>query len=88
MGRAQVFGDIDAYRERDFVFSLRSASKSCSFYEIEARDFVMHLKSHGKEREFKKWQSKKDQEMINKLASNLFNIVKGMNVDGIEDTLH
>lgn len=48
----------------------------------------MHLKSHGKEREFKKWQSKKDQEMINKLASNLFNIVKGMNVDGIEDTLH
>ena len=37
------------------MYSLRTASSNCVIYECDARDFVTHIKSINKEREFKRW---------------------------------
>ena len=55
IGSGQTFGDIDAYRQRGYMYTLRTASSNCVFYECDARDFVTHIKSINKEREFKRW---------------------------------
>jgi len=56
LGIGQTFGDIDAYRQRGYMYTLRSASSNLLLYEIKSSDFVLHLRSHGKEKEFRKWQ--------------------------------
>ena len=70
------------------MYSLRSATGNCIVYEVDARDFVTHIKSINKERDFKRWQKKRDQIDINKLAQNLAATFKGMNIDGASNDVH
>ena len=56
IGSGKTFGDIDAYKKRGYMYSIRSASSNAVYYEVDAKDFVVHIKSINKEREFKRWQ--------------------------------
>ena len=85
IGTGKTFGDIDAYRRRGYLYTLRSASSNVLLYEIDAKDFIMHIKSIGNKNEFKKWQKREDQAMINKLSANLAHKFQGMNIDGISN---
>lgn len=65
IGSGKTFGDIDAYKKRNYLYSLKSCSSNVRYYEIDASKFVMHLCSHGKESQFKRWQKKQDMVLIN-----------------------
>ena len=52
LGAGKTFGDIDAYRNRGYMYSLKSASSDVILYEVDAKDFIVHVKSIGKDREF------------------------------------
>jgi len=56
LGSGKTFGDIDAYKKRGYMYTLRTASSKVLLYEIYASDFMNLLKGQGgKEREFKRW---------------------------------
>ena len=88
IGPGTSFGDIDASRNRHYMYTLRTASIRCKIFEINASDFICFIKSHGKENQFNKWALEKDQQLINVLASGVFFSFRGMNVDRASDHLH
>ena len=56
LGSGKTFGDIDAYKKRGYMYTLRTASSKVLLYEIYASDFMNLLKGQGgKESEFKRW---------------------------------
>ena len=52
IGPGTSFGDIDASRNRHYMYTLRTASIHCKIFEINANDFICFIKSHGKEAQF------------------------------------
>ena len=82
------FGDIDAFRSRRYMYTYKTVSNNVKLYQIDANDFVMYLRSNGKDNQFNKWQRGEDQSLINKLAVSLFNKYIGTNIDGDFDKIH
>ena len=54
-GAGYTFGDIDVFRQRAYMYTLRSASSDVILYEVSSNDLLIHLKSSGHEREFQNW---------------------------------
>lgn len=54
-GPGKTFGDIDAHRKRGYMYSVRAVSSDVVLYEVSASDFIVHIKSIGKEKRFKAW---------------------------------
>jgi len=55
LGAGNTFGDIDAFKQRRYMYTLRSKSRETRFYELDASQFVMHLRSNGKLNVFKQF---------------------------------
>ena len=49
LGKGKTFGDVDAYKNRKYMYTVRSCSRHVTLYKIDARSFVMHLKSENKD---------------------------------------
>lgn len=56
LGQWQTFGDIDSYRQRKYLYTMRTYSSDVILYEFPVQDFVLHLKSNERELSFRKWQ--------------------------------
>ena len=82
------FGDIDAFKKRRYMYTYKTVSNNVKLYQIDANDFVMYLRSNGKDNQFNKWQRNEDQSLINKLAVSLFNKYIGTNIDGDYNKIH
>ena len=52
LGAGQTFGDIDAYKERGYMYSLRTFSRHVEYYEISTEKFIMLINSVGKYKRF------------------------------------
>ena len=87
-GVGKSFGDIDVFKQRKYMYTLRTRTRNVRYWELDALKFELHVKSHGRESAFKIWQKRQDLEMINAVARNLFNSVRGLNYDGVHDYLH
>lgn len=70
------------------MYTLRCASSRVHYYEINANDFVIHVKSIGREGEFRRWAKHRDQALLDKLSVSIHNKFQGMNIDGLADTVH
>ena len=44
------FGDIDAFKSRRYMYTYKTASNNVKLYQIDANDFVMYLRSNGKDK--------------------------------------
>ena len=53
IGKGQTFGDIDAYRRRNYMYSLKTASLGAEFYQVDAEKFVMLLEANQRLKQFK-----------------------------------
>lgn len=49
IGPGRTFGDIDAMKNRDYMYTLRTASSDCVIYELETHNFLLFIKGHGKD---------------------------------------
>ena len=56
IGKGMTFGDIDAFKQRNYMFTLRARSRHVRYLEINSQKFVMHLMSCGRVNAFKIWQ--------------------------------
>ena len=83
-----TFGDVDAYKKRCYMFTLRTASSGVVVYEMRSKHFMLFLTSRSKEKEFGSWARKQEQNLINKLANTLVFQVRGCNVDGAHMKYH
>ena len=54
-GRGMTFGEDDVFKNRGYMFSLKAASSNVVTYEVTAKQFMLFLRSRGKEKDFKKW---------------------------------
>ena len=58
-------------------------------WSIDSEKFMSHIMSLGVKSEFlKKFQKEKEKRLVNTLAKNLFNNLKGMNIDGLNNAEH
>ena len=60
LGRGMSFGDIDAYKDRNYMYTYKTVSNNVKMYQIDANDFVMYLRSNAKVKQFERWQKKED----------------------------
>ena len=49
IGVGKSFGDIDAYKQRNYMYTLRSLSNNVVIYEVESVRFINIMKSIGRE---------------------------------------
>lgn len=70
------------------MFSLRAKTQNVKVWTIDSDTFLQHLRSIGRLDDYKMWHKVQERTMVNKLASNLFNSFRGMNIDGINDWEH
>lgn len=77
-----TFGDVDAYKKRGYMFTLRTASSGVVIHEMSSKHFMLYLSSRGKDKDFGSWAKKQDLNLINKLADTLIFQVRGCNIDG------
>lgn len=61
LGSGCTFGDVDAYRSRGYMYTLRTVSQDVHLFEIQTSDFLNMLKGHGREPEFRRWAKAHDQ---------------------------
>ena len=50
-----TFGDVDVYKKRGYMFTLKTASHDVVTYEMSSKQFMLFVQSRGKEKEFKAW---------------------------------
>ena len=50
-----TFGDVDVYKKRGYMFTLKTASHDVVTYEMSSKQFMLFVQSRGKEKEFKSW---------------------------------
>ena len=60
IGKGMTYGDIDAFKQRNYMFTLRARSRHVRYWEINAQKFVMHLQSCNRLNGFKNWQKEQD----------------------------
>ena len=83
-----TFGETDAYKNRPYLYTFRTASRNTVVKEVKSKDFILFLRGHGMEKKFRKWQKMQDQEMINRLAFSVYTVIRGMNIDGANSRFH
>ena len=81
LGAGSSIGDIDAYKQRNYMYTLKSVTRNLVYFEVDAKAFNLHIHSIGKDKVFKAWQKRQERLLLNKLAANLFNIYRGINPD-------
>ena len=64
-GVGKTFGDIDAYKNRNYMYTLRARTRCVRFWEMDAEKFILHVKCFGRERAFNLWQQQQEEDMIN-----------------------
>ena len=85
LGSGKSFGPVDAFKMRNFMYTLRTKTRNVRLWAVDSDKFITHIKSYGRMPAFKLWQKERDSEMINQLARNMYNIVRGSNFDGSND---
>jgi len=55
-GAATTFGDLDSAKNRNYLYTMRAAKPNVKVWEIKADEFMLAIRSSGKDRQFKKWQ--------------------------------
>ena len=55
-GPGKTFGDIDAYKDRRYMYTLRTFSRDVRIWQIDAKKFLMYVKSHGRDNVLMHWQ--------------------------------
>ena len=88
IGSGKTFGDCDAYKNRGYTYSLRTSTSNTEVYMLNTKNFLLFIRGHGKELDFKAWARQQDTTLINKLAANLVHSFNGMNIDGARWNLH
>jgi len=81
IGEGQTFGDTDASRGRNYLYTLRTHSSKSSVYSINTVEFMNHLAACSKLYELKMYQYIQDKKLINQLALNLKNYLEGLNME-------
>ena len=87
-GSGHTFGDVDASNERQYMYTLRVKTSGVKVWVIDADTFMEHLEANARVESLKLWQKDQEQMLLNKLATNLFNSFRGMNIDGFNDFDH
>lgn len=88
IGPGCTHGEVDAFKERPYLYSLRTVTSNCVVYEVDSSEALMVIKTAAKDKDFRKYSKNKDQETINLLAVRLFNAFRGMNIDNNHKKLH
>ena len=81
IGEGQTFGDTDASRGRNYLYTLRTHSMHSSVYSINTTEFMNHLASCSKLYELKMYQYIQDNKLVNQLALTLRNYIEGINME-------
>ena len=55
-----TFGDVDVFKKRGYMFTLRAAESNIVTYEMRTKDFNLFLRSRGKASDFKIWIKRQD----------------------------
>ena len=70
------------------MYSMRTHSRDVRLWRCDADKFVMHIKSGGREPNFKTFQKQKDLDMLNALARTLYSASRAYNTDGAHNAVH
>ena len=54
-GAGMTFGETDAYKNRPYLYTFRTASRNTVVKEVKSKDFILLLRGHGMEKKFRKW---------------------------------
>ena len=87
-GTGFTFGDIDAIQNRNYMYTLKVVTSGCQIWVIDSETFKSHIEANARLDLFNAWKKVQEKTMINKLANNLFNAFRGMNIDGFNDFDH
>ena len=82
IGQAHTFGEVDASRNRKHMYSLRTITRDCEMYEMDAKEFLSQVRNRGRHHDLTDFVKHQDQALANKLAKNIQTIFEGMNIDG------
>ena len=85
ISKGQTFGDIDASRNRNYLYSLRTLTGEASVYSINAIEFMNHVAACTKLHELKMFTTVQDNKLVNQLGVNLRSTLDGMNLHNKED---
>lgn len=58
IGPGMTFGDTDVFKQRGYMFTLKTGSSNVITYEMSSKQFMLFLQSRSKEKDFSHWAKK------------------------------
>lgn len=81
VSKGQTFGDTDACRDRNYMYTLKTVSAGASAWTLNKTEFLNHVAACSKLHELKMFTLLSDTKLVNQLAANLRNNLDGLKLD-------